>query len=245
MTFRAGVRFAFRQLARLLAAALFLTAAGVALTACQPKATAAGDPMAIVARTVDDHSYARPQEARVTHVDLDLTADFDRKVLKGTAGLTLSTQANARQVVLDTKALVIQSVTDASGLPLKYTLGQSDAMMGQPLTVELPQGAQKIVVHYETTQDGTALQWLDPSQTAGKKLPFLFSQGEEINTRTWIPTQDSPAIRQTYTARIVVPSSLMAVMSADRQTPSGEAVTRPCQPARLPLQYAAPDRAPT
>lgn len=182
--------------------------------------------MAIVARTADDHSYARPQEARVTHVDLDLTADFDTKTLRGTASLTLETQANAKQVILDTKALAIEGVTDASGAPLKYRLGAVDPMMGAPLTVDLPQGAQKVVVHYRTTKDGTALQWLDPAQTAGKRLPFLFSQGEEINTRTWIPTQDSPAIRQTYSARIVVPKSLTAVMSADgKLTPDGEAVT--------------------
>ncbi len=218
MTIRAGLRWVSR-----LAVATAMLAAVAALPACQPKSQATS-PLAIVAHTVDDHSYAQPQVARVTHVDLDLTADFVRKVLKGTAALTLSTQANARQVVLDVKALDIQAVTDASGLPLKYTLGPNDPMMGQALTVELPQGAQKIVVHYATTGDGTALQWLDPSQTAGKKLPFLFSQGEEINTRTWIPTQDSPAIRQTYTARIVVPSSLMAVMSADKLTPKGEAV---------------------
>ncbi|ESQ85877.1 hypothetical protein AEAC466_01480 [Asticcacaulis sp. AC466] len=194
------------------------------LTSCDRKAPEDNAPMAIVAKTVDPHSYARPQEARVSHVDLDLTADFQTKTLAGTATLTLITEANAKQVILDTRALDIEAVTDASGSPLKFTLGKGNAMMGKPLTIELPQGAQKIVVKYKTTKDGTALQWLSPEQTAGKKLPFLFSQGEEIHTRTWIPTQDSPAIRQTYTARIVVPRDLMAVMSAERLTPEGEKV---------------------
>lgn len=206
-----------------LIAALTLSA-GLMMTGCTPRDNEAAAPLAIVAKTVDDHSYARPQEARVSHVDLDLTADFNQKILKGTATLTLVTEANAKQVILDTRALDIQSVTDASGAPLKFTLGKGNEMMGKPLTIELPQGAQKIVVHYATTKDGTALQWLSPEQTAGKKLPFVFSQGEEIHTRTWIPTQDSPAIRQTYSARIVVPSNLVAVMSADRLTPEGEKV---------------------
>jgi leukotriene A-4 hydrolase/aminopeptidase len=199
-------------------------AAGMMMTACTSHEAQSNDPQAIVARTIDDHSWARPQEARVTHVDLDLTADFTKKILSGTATLTLATEANAKQVILDTKALDIEGVTDASGAPLKYTLGKGNDMMGKPLTIELPQGAQTVVVHYATEDGGTALQWLDPSQTAGKKLPFLFSQGEEINTRSWIPTQDSPAIRQTYTARIVVPSNLVAVMSAERLTPKGEPV---------------------
>ena len=197
---------------------------GLLLNACSSKDPEAAAPLALVDKTVDSHSYARPQEARVSHVDLDLTADFQAKILKGMATLTLITEANAKQVILDTRALDIESVTDAAGTPLKFTLGKGTEMMGKPLTIELPQGAQKIVVHYQTTKDGTALQWLSPEQTAGKKQPFLFSQGEEIHTRTWIPTQDSPAIRQTYTARIVVPKDLMAVMSADRLTPEGEKV---------------------
>ncbi len=220
---RFGLR-AGRTIRRLATAVVAVAALGVGLQGCIRKESADGEPMAMVARTVDDHSYARPQEARVVHVDLDLTADFQSKTLKGTASLNLQTEANAKQVILDTKDLDIQSVTDASGAPLKYTVGRGDEMMGQPLTIELPQGAQRVVVHYQTQKGGKALQWLDPSQTAGKQKPFLFSQGEEINTRTWIPTQDSPSIRQTYSARIVVPSDLVAVMSADRLTPKGEPV---------------------
>ncbi|MGA9658826.1 MAG: M1 family metallopeptidase [Asticcacaulis sp.] len=203
---------------------VMMVATGLLLAACTPKTDETTAPLAMVEKTIDSHSYARPQEARVSHVDLDLTADFVNKILKGTATLTLITEPNAKQVILDTRALDIASVTDASGAPLKFTLGKGNEMMGRPLTIELPQGAQKVVVHYQTTPEGTALQWLSPEQTAGKKLPFLFSQGEEIHTRTWIPTQDSPAIRQTYSARIVVPRDLMAVMSADRLTPKGEAV---------------------
>ncbi|ESQ93080.1 peptidase M1 [Asticcacaulis sp. AC460] len=205
-----------------LCAALAVSAV-VSLTACQPK-TGDTSVEAIVKGTVDDHSYAQPQVARVNHVDVDLTADFTKKLFKGTATLTLTTEANAKQVILDVKALNIEKVTDASGAPLTYSIGKDDPMMGSPLKIELPQGAQKIIVHYQTTANSAALQWLEPSQTAGKTRPFLFSQGQEIRTRTWIPTQDSPAIRQTYTARIVVPSDLSVVMSAKALTPDGEAV---------------------
>ena len=225
----AGTRLGAGVFARLLKLAAPLLALGMlmtanALTGCTAREPQNNDPQAIVARTLDDHSWARPQEARVSHVDLDLNADFNKKILSGTATLTLVTEANAKQVILDTQALDIQGVTDAAGAPLKYTLGKGNEMMGKPLTIELPQGAQTVVVHYATQEGGKALQWLEPSQTAGKKLPFLFSQGEEINTRSWIPTQDSPAIRQTYAARVTVPSNLVAVMSADRLTPKGEPV---------------------
>src|SRR5687768_1108082 len=59
----------------------------------------------------DIHSYARPEDVRVTHVALDLDADFDARVLSGTATLTLHRNASANQVVLDTKGLEIQGIS--------------------------------------------------------------------------------------------------------------------------------------
>ena len=100
-------------------------------------------------------------------------------------------------------------------------LGDSDAILGRPLTVQLPAGVTEIVVAYRTSPSAAALQWLTPEQTAGKQHPYLYSQGQAILTRTWIPTQDSPGIRQTYSARIVVPKPLRAVMSAEHLTPEG------------------------
>jgi aminopeptidase N len=170
----------------------------------------------------DVHSFARPDQARVTHVALDLLADFKARELSGTATLTVMRYAGATQVVLDTRDLTIERVTDAGDAALQFALGPMDPILGRALTVTLPsQGA--VVVHYRTSPTAAALQWLSPEQTAGKRLPYLYSQGQAILTRTWIPTQDSPGIRQTYAARIVVPKDLRAVMSAEHLTPDGVA----------------------
>jgi aminopeptidase N len=169
----------------------------------------------------DIHSYARPWEARVTHVALDLTADFTAKTLAGSATLDVERAAGAREIVLDTKGLTIERVTTANQTPLKFTLGAADAILGQPLTAELP-ASGPVVVFYRTSPDAAALQWLAPSQTAGRKSPYLYSQGQAILTRTWIPTQDSPGVRQTYAATITVPRELRAVMSAEQLTPEGD-----------------------
>ena len=171
----------------------------------------------------DIHSYAQPLVARVTHVDLDLTADFAGQKMNGTAALDIAAAPDAKAVVLDSKGLVIHGVTDDKGAALPWTLGKADPNLGAPLTVTL-NGARRIVIRYDSAPDGAALQWLTPSQTAGKAKPYLFSQGEAILNRTWIPTQDSPGIRQTWTARIVAPAGLKAVMSAEMLTPDGEPV---------------------
>lgn len=175
----------------------------------------------------DVHSYARPEIARVRHVALDLTTDFAAKTLAGTATLDIDGAPGATEIVLDIRDLDIRDITDASGAKLQYQTGANDPIMGQPLTIRFPAltagETRRIVITYATRPNAAALQWLTPAQTAGGRQPYLFSQGQAILTRTWVPTQDSPGIRQTWDARIVAPSQLKAVMSAEVLTPEGEA----------------------
>jgi aminopeptidase N len=172
----------------------------------------------------DVHSYAKPDEVRVTHVSLDLQADFATRTLTGLARLDLQRAPGATQVVLDTQHLEIRRVTGPGGRDLRFMLGPADHILGSPLTIDLGPDDTRITVHYRTSPAAAALQWLEPSQTAGKRAPYLFSQGEAILTRSWIPTQDSPGVRQTYAARITVPKDLRVVMSAEQLTPNGAAL---------------------
>jgi aminopeptidase N len=191
----------------------------LAATACQPAGDSVRSASTMVApvlpEAVDPSSYARPAEARVTHVALDLQADFEAKRMAGTATLDIQAAPTAREIVLDSKGLAVRTITDMAGKPLAFAFGASDGDKGAPLTVQL-NGARKIRIEYLSAPEAEALQWLSPAQTAGKRQPFLFSQGQAILNRSWIPTQDSPGIRQTWEARITV-------MSGDRLTPKGEA----------------------
>ena len=175
----------------------------------------------------DIHSHARPEIARVKHVALDLTTDFATGTLSGTAALDITAEPGANEIILDVRNLDIQDVRDASGAPLQFQTGASDPILGQPLTIRFPAFApgeqRRIVIRYATRPDAAALQWLTPAQTAGGQQPFMFSQGQAILTRTWIPTQDSPGIRQTWDARITAPAGLKVVMSAEGLTTRGDA----------------------
>ena len=188
-------------------------------TACGTRDAAVEAP---APQPADAHSFARPQEARVRHVSLDLIPDFESHRIGGTAKLVIERQANADSIVLDSRDLAIRQVRDAAGNDLPFTLGPADAIMGQALSIRLPERGDTILIEYETSPEAAAVQWLSPAQTAGKKLPFLFTQGQAILTRTWVPTQDSPGIRQTYDAVIHVPAGMRAVMSAELLTPEGE-----------------------
>ena len=178
-------------------------------------------PILDAADAVDVHSYAKPLEARVTHVALDLAVDFAAKRLVGTATLGLQARPDATQIVLDDKGLEIASIATPDGKPLAYEVGTANEALGAPLTIDIG-AARKIVIRYKSAPDGGALQWLGPQQTAGKKHPYLLSQGQAIENRSWIPTQDSPGIRQTWEARITVPKPLTAVMSAPSSAQAAE-----------------------
>lgn len=173
----------------------------------------------------DYHSYSNPQDVRVRHLDLAWDVSFEKKTLNGTAVLLIDRFNKQAPLILDTRHLNIDKVeTSPNGSKYsetKFTVGQADAILGAPLTIQLPANAKYVRVSYSTNPDASGLQWLEPAQTAGKKEPFMFTQSESIHARSWIPLQDSPQVRVTYTARVRTPRNLLAVMSAenDANTP--------------------------
>lgn len=172
--------------------------AALALLCGMPGAALAAPAVAPILMTtdsVDDRTWAQPRIARVTHADLDLVTDFETKVVSGTAALDVLAAPGAAEIVLDTWDLTILSVTNSKGGKLPWTLGAADGDKGAPLTVQL-NGERRIIVSYRSGS-ADALQWLPPQLTAGKARPFLYSQGQATLNRSWIPTQDSPGIRQT------------------------------------------------
>ena len=216
----------------------FVVAAALLLVGCRVgdegnrtsvnQAEAAIAPILTTPDARDDASYARPLEARVTHVALDLGVDFNARRIGGTATLDIQRKPEAREIILDDKGLEIESVTDGNRQPLEWKVGASDEKLGAPLAITLRPDTERLIIRYKSAPDAGALQWLTPAQTAGKKRPYLFSQGQAIENRSWIPTQDSPGIRQTWEATIRVPAGLTAVMSAPKPaepiTQGGESV---------------------
>jgi len=171
----------------------------------------------------DVHSFSQPNKVRVRHVALDLTASFADRKLSGTADLSIERRNGdtGSPLILDTRDLAIhhaESSSDGSSFqPVKWALGSRDAILGSALTIHLPEAARVVRISYEASPRASGLQWLEPSQTADKKQPFLYSQNESIHARSWIPIQDSPGVRVTYTASIHSPEDLTALMSADHK----------------------------
>src|SRR5882757_194889 len=193
---------------------------------------AAGADLSPIEPGLDYHSFANVDQFRTTHIELDLRVDLEGKVISGVVALELKRlDPQATQLVLDTKDLMIndvmQKATDVLGATAKnqtiwvsrpFHLEKPDPVLGSALVIDLPptrKTVESIRIDYETLPTAAALQWLTPKQTAGRRKAFLYTQSEPIGARTWIPLQDTPQVRATYTATVHVDRGVRVVMSAD------------------------------
>jgi leukotriene-A4 hydrolase len=167
----------------------------------------------------DVHSYAEPWKFRLRHVDLDLDVSFDRRELGGTATLAFDRFEPGDSLVLDSRDLHIHSVEaskdGAAFSPVRHSTGARDAILGSPLNIHVAPDHRFVRIRYTTSPCATGLQWLEPAQTATERSPFLFTQSQEIHARSWIPLQDTPSVRMTFSARVRTPSGLRPVMGAE------------------------------
>jgi leukotriene-A4 hydrolase len=171
--------------------------------------------------TFDDHSYSNLREIHTKHLDLELEVNFQNKTIYGVARHTMKNN-NTDTAIFDINGLLIQKVTLGTKNHEKETdfvIGNmdKDSILGQPLLVTTKNKTQQINIYYQTTENSAALDWLDSNLTSSKTKPFLYTQGQAILTRTWIPIQDSPSNRITYSAKVSVPDDLIAVMSAKNE----------------------------
>ncbi len=171
---------------------------------------------------LDPHSFSKPNEVIVRHLHLDIRVDFQQKKITGKASLQIQNKAGVDKLYLDVNRLSISKVTLDQGLESSFTLEKENKPMGQALVVSIRPETKEVHVEYSTSPEAAALQWLEPSQTQDKKHPFLYTQSQAILARSWIPCQDTPSVRMTYTARVQVPANLLAVMSAENSEKKNE-----------------------
>jgi aminopeptidase N len=212
-------------------AALLALSGGSSVAAANAPSSGAGTDLAPLQTGLDYHSFANVEQFRVTHLELDLRVDFTNKVLFGAVTLEIKRlDPSATELVLDTRELDVRSVEekaiDVLGATAKsqttwvsrpFHLDRADPILGSPLVIELSPSkkpTELIKIEYLTAPSSAAVQWLTPKQTSGGHRPFLYTSSEPIGARGWIPLQDTPQMRFTYTAHIHTSDDFLAVMSA-------------------------------
>lgn len=168
---------------------------------------------------IDNHSFANLTAIKTVHLELELEVNFQNKTIYGIARHEMVNN-HANTAIFDTRNLLIKKVTTGKkGIEkeVDFIIGEmdKDSVLGQPLQVSIDPKTTQINIYYQTTKGAEALDWLDTLSTSSKTKPFLYTQGQAILTRTWIPLQDSPSNRFTYNAQVKVPVDLLPVMSAE------------------------------
>ncbi|HBH07483.1 MAG TPA: aminopeptidase [Flavobacteriales bacterium] len=198
----------FKYLAPTLLSSLFL------FHSCMESSDKKDETSIVIADNIDQHTHAKPDEAKVTHLNWRAQIDFEEKKIVAETKWKIEKDSLADSIIFDIHNLKINSVRVGGIERRDYYLGAADPILGQPLVIFIDSSTQWVAISYETNDGADALQWLDPQQTKGKSHPFLYTQSQAILARTWLPCQDSPGIKFTYTASVSVPNDLMAVMSA-------------------------------
>ena len=175
----------------------------------------------------DPSSYANVSAFVTTHLALDVTTDFEAKTLAGSAELTFDRRdPAATEVILDTRDLTIRkaeaAIDKGAWADTTFRLDAPTPAFGSALRITMPPGANRVRVTYVTSPAAKGLQWLTPEQTAGRKHPFLFSQAQAIQARSFVPVQDLPGVRFTYEATVRTPADLVAVMAAESKPGGSE-----------------------
>ena len=115
----------------------------------------------------------------------------------------------------------INSIHDIFGKAFEYQVTPPNKNHGDQLHIYFNSPLMKgksldIVIDYHTNSKQTAVSWLEPEQTLGKKFPFMFTQCEAIYCRSIVPLQDTPSVKFTFDLHIKTPRALVAKASANR-----------------------------
>ena len=156
----------------------------------------------------DPHTWSKPNEARVKHLEWNAEVNFETHTIAAVALYTIENLTGTDTIIFDTKGLSISEVL-VDDVPVSVTISPDKEYIGCGLYVPIQKNSKDVMITYTTSPDAEALLWVD-----GEK-PFLFSQSQAILARTWVPCQDSPGVRITYNARVKVPQGLIALMSAE------------------------------
>ena len=168
---------------------------------------------------VDHSTLSSLATAQTRHVHLRWTLDFDKRILSGTATHHILLLENSSSVCFDSSLLAITDVK-VEGTVAEFLVADRHEVLGTKVTVILPENCRtkgkKIQVEfvYSTSPEASAIQFIEPSGTHGKRYPYVYTQCQAIHARSLLPCMDSPGIKSTYSAVVFAPSWCTVLMSA-------------------------------
>jgi aminopeptidase N len=163
--------------------------------------------------SIDPHSFSDPGQGVIARIDFRIVPEFHERLVHVQATYGLDRRVRG-SFFMDCQDLRLGRI-ESGGRPVRWALDKQDPILGQRLhLMDLP-GVDEFSIESTTGIGAAALQWLEPSLTAGGMHPFLYTQCQACSARSLFACQDTPGIRFTYEAQLSVPPPLVAVMAAE------------------------------
>ena len=120
-------------------------------------------------RATDYHSFSKPNEAIVNHLEWDAKVDFDTRTIEATATYSITTSKDVKRIILDIRELNISSVK-VDSKEATYEIGEEMLFIGSPLAINITPESKEVSITYTTQPGADALLWVEGEN------PFLFTQ---------------------------------------------------------------------
>lgn len=184
----------------------------------------------VMGSTQDQSSYSNVDQFAPSHISFNFSVNFEDSSTSGTTTQTFTVlQANVTTVYLDVwdglevsmaefMTLEVDGYANFTEVPFEITTPNPNIgnALAVTIPVEMPMDTEFFLrFTYRTNADTTAMSWMTPDQTAGKKLPFMYSLCQLNFCRDLAPMMDTPSQKITYDATVIAPSELVVRMSAN------------------------------
>jgi len=122
---------------------------------------------------------------------------------------------------LDISDINVINVTDGQSADFDFSIIKDiNPRVGHRLEIKIPtvvlaNSNVVLQIHYITSTKASAVTWLTPEQTAGKKLPYVYTQCQTIHWRSIAPLQDTSSIKATYSIYVISPKEIIVRASGN------------------------------
>ncbi len=169
-------------------------------------------------KLIPGRKYARDRRADILHVKLDVTPDFAKRTVSGTATLRFKPIAlPLEKLELDAVDLKITSITAAGAQVAEHQVTQDKLIITFTKAIA-PDAEATVTVTYSAVQPDHGLYFRTPEMGYKAGDTQVWSQGEAEEHRFWFPSYDYPNERFTSEVICHVPKGMQVISNGTLQS---------------------------
>ncbi len=169
-------------------------------------------------KLIPGRKYARDRRADILHVKLDVTPNFAKRTISGTATLRFKPIAlPLEKLELDAVDLQIASITAEGAQVAEHQVTEDKLIITFSKPIE-PDAEATVTVTYSAVQPDHGLYFRTPEMGYKAGDTQVWSQGEAEEHRFWFPSYDYPNERFTSEVISHVPKGMQVISNGKLQS---------------------------